>query len=163
MAKKKFSYSKLAQQLPDIMSFSLNQLGNKINKAIQDGVQSGKDINGAKFAPLSPVSKKLRKKGGPPLNVTGNMRQTKKIPATKKKHSFIIKMDAKKGKNKRKVQYGAYHNQGYTNSPNSAFPGTKVPKREWFGIPKNMKPPNGKEFNKFVETFEAKIKRAVEL
>ena len=75
-------------------------------------------------------------------------------------NSFIIKMDSKKGKNKRKIQYGAYHNQGYTNSKSSAFPGAKIPKREWFGIPKSMRF-GGKEFNSFVILLTKLIHKSV--
>ena len=51
------------------------------------------------------------------------------------------------GKSRRTgAYYGAFHNQGYTNSASSAFPKKKVPKREWFGVPKDSQ--EGGERNK---------------
>ena len=66
------------------------------------------------------------------------MRKTKKIPATKSKKQFTIEMA---GESKKGRYYGAYHNTGFVQTnPKQWFHGSKVPKREWFGIPKSMFP-----------------------
>ena len=134
--KQTFSFKKLANKLEKIIVQDLNTVGNHINKAIQDGIDSGKDINGSSFRPLEPITVALG--GKKPLDRTGNMRKTKKIPATRAKKSFIIEMA---GKSKKGRYYGAYHNTGFTQTNEKQwFYGSKVPKREWFGIPKSMFP-----------------------
>ena len=140
--KSTFSFKKFANKLDSIIVADLNTVGNHINKAIQDGIDSGKDINGKGFEPLRPSTKAFG--GKKPLDRTGNMRKTKKIPATASKKQFTIEMV---GKSKKGRYYGAFHNTGYTiveNKFTKAFMpnaiGSKVPKREWFGIPKSMFP-----------------------
>ena len=134
--KSTFSFKKLANKLDSIIVNDLNTVGNHINKAIQDGIDSGKDIKGNNFDKLAPVTVELG--GKKPLNRTGNMRKTKKIPATRSKKQFIIEMS---GKSKKGAYYGAYHNTGFEQTnPKQWFHGAKVPKREWFGIPKSMFP-----------------------
>ena len=146
--KKTFNFKKFANKLDSIIVADLNAVGNHINKAIQDGIDSGKDIHGNNFVPLEPITVALG--GKKPLDRTGKMRKTKKIPATRAKKSFIIEMAGKsKKEGKRKkfgVYYGAYHNTGFTQTnPKQWFFGARVPgkspyKREWFGIPKSMFP-----------------------
>ena len=148
---------KFSKRLPDTTSWLLNQLGNRINKAIQDGIDKGKDINDKKFEKLSKTTsipqRRALGQGTKPLKITRNMAETKKIPATKRHLRFVIKMNAKKGKNTRRIQYGAYHNKGYKNKGSSRYPGTVVPKRQWFGINKKFRP--GKpEMNKLMITFK---------
>ena len=134
--KSTFSFKKLANKLDKIIVADLNAVGSHINKAIQDGIDSGKDIKGGSFKALAPITKELG--GKKPLNRTGNMRKTKKIPATSAKKSFTIEMA---GKSKKGRYYGAYHNTGFTQTnPKQWFHGAKVPQREWFGIPKSMFP-----------------------
>lgn len=162
--KHNFSYKQLGNRLPDMSSFILNQLGNRINKRIQDGIDGGKDINNKNFKKLSTKSSLPQRKalgqGSQPLKITRNMAKTKKTPATRRKLRFIIKMNAGKGKNSKKVQYGAYHNEGYTNKSTSRYPGTKVDKREWFGLPKEFKT-RGKELEKHMIVFKKLIVSAV--
>ena len=76
-----FNFKKLANKLDSIIIADLNTVGNHINKAIQDGIDSGKDIHDKSFKKLKPVTIELG--GKKPLNRTGNMRKTKKIPATR--------------------------------------------------------------------------------
>ena len=153
--KKTFSFRKLANKLDQIIVADLNAVGNHINKAIQDGIESGKDINGANFDPLKPITKKLG--GKKPLNRTGNMRKTKKIPATRAKKEFIIQMN---GKSKKGAYYGAYHNTGFEQThPKQWFTGAVVPKREWFGIPKTMFPGEA-AYNKAIAERRLRIKSA---
>ena len=87
--KSTFSFKKLANKLDSIIVADLNAVGSHINKAIQDGIDSGKDIKGKSFKRLEPVTVELG--GKKPLNRTGNMRKTKKIPATKSKKHLILK------------------------------------------------------------------------
>ena len=134
--KSTFSFKKLANKLESIIINDLNTVGSHINKAIQDGIDSGKDIKGNSFKPLEPITVALG--GKKPLNRTGNMRKTKKTPATKSKKQFTIEMA---GKSKKGDYYGAYHNTGFEQTnPKQWFHGSKVPQREWFGIPKSMFP-----------------------
>ena len=131
-----FNFKKLANKLDSIIIADLNTVGNHINKAIQDGIDSGKDIHDKSFKKLKPVTIELG--GKKPLNRTGNMRKTKKIPATRSKKQFIIEMS---GKSKKGAYYGAYHNTGFDQTnPKQWFSGSHVPQREWFGIPKSMFP-----------------------
>jgi hypothetical protein len=131
-----FNFKKFANKLDSIIVADLNTVGNHINKAIQDGIDSGKDIKGGSFDSLEPITVALG--GKKPLNRTGNMRKTKKIPATRAKKQFIIEMA---GKSKKGRYYGAYHNTGFTQTNEKQwFHGAKVPQREWFGIPKSMFP-----------------------
>ena len=44
--KKTFDFGKLAGLFPSIIVEGLNVIGKRANNAIQDGVESGKDING---------------------------------------------------------------------------------------------------------------------
>ena len=132
--KSTFNFKKFANKLDSIIVADLNTVGNHINKAIQDGIDSGKDIKGGSFKSLEPITVALG--GMKPLDRTGKMRKTKKIPAKRGNHKFIIEMS---GKSKKGAYYGAYHNTGFTQTnPKQWFHGSKVPQREWFGIPKSM-------------------------
>ena len=147
--KKTFSFKKLADKIDDIIVKDINTLGNHINKTIQEGIDRGKDINDASFKPLEPVTIALG--GKKPLDRTGKMKKTSTIKAKPKKPQYIIKM---------KTKYGAYHNTGFTQTnKNQWFHGSKVPQREWFGIPKSMTP--GKpDYQKAVVERHLRIKAA---
>ena len=96
-----FSFKKLANKLEAIILADLNAVGNRVNKAIQDGIDSGKDIHGEPFEPLHDSTKAFG--GKKPLNRTGKLRKTKKIPAKRGKNKFIIEMA---GKSKRCLLWG---------------------------------------------------------
>ena len=159
------SFTVLKQKLPEILSINVNTMGNFINKAIQDGLKSGTDINGDFFQPLKDSSKDARARktlyygkhsgsGTKPLMWSENLRKTKKVAATPKKLNFLIEMNASRG-----FQYGAMHNQkgGYVTSSKSAVPGKKVPQRKWFGIPKEMQS-NGNELRKALNNIGKNLK-----
>ena len=132
-----FSFKKLANKLESIIVADLNVKGNRINKAIQDGIDSGKDINGKAFTKLEPTTIALG--GKKPLKRTGKMSKTKKIPAKKGSLKFTLIAP---------TDYGAYHNTGFEQTNKKQwFYGSRVPKREWFGIPKSMHP-GGSEYVK---------------
>ena len=85
------------------------------------------------------------------------MRKTKKIPATKTKKQFIIEMA---GKSKKGRYYGAFHNTGFEQTNKKQwFYGSKVPQREWFGIPKSMFP-GETEYQTAIATRSLMIKSA---
>lgn len=59
------------------------------------------------------------------------------------------------------TDYGVYHNEGFTTASNSMIPNKKVPKREWFGITKDMQK-NGSQYKKFVEMTLFKLARSLQ-
>lgn len=171
--RKNFSFNKLKKKLPEIVEDNLNILGAHINRAIQDGIESGKDLNGKSFKPLKESTKELRS-GTTPLKRKGKLRKTKLTKATAENLVFKIEMVGKSQKTiptmgGRKVKrtsagkvYGAFHNQkgGYTTSSKSAIPGKKVPQRKWFGIPDSALP-GGKEYDKASAKRRIHIRKAL--
>ena len=172
--KTNFSYAKLARKLPDILEDNLNILGAHVNKAIQDGIDSGVDINGKSFKRLSTESTTKLRKGSTPLKMRGHLRKTKLTKATSANPVFTIEMVGKsqatlptlKGKKVKRTTagkvYGAFHNQkdGYVTSEKSPIPGKTVPQRKWFGIPKTAFP-GGKEYDKASIRRKLQIKSAL--
>lgn len=156
--KKTFSFRKLANKLDQIIVADLNAVGNHINKAIQDGIDKEEDIHGKKYSSFAPMKQITKDLGGKKLlNRTGNMRKTKKIPATRAKKEFIIQMN---GKSKKGAYYGAYHNTGFEQThPKQWFTGAVVPQREWFGIPKTMFPGEA-AYNKAIAERRLRIRSA---
>mgnify|MGYP003132958794 CR=1 FL=1 len=131
--KSTFSFKKLANKLESIIAADLNVKGNRINKAIQDGIDNEEDIHGKKYNSYAPMQQVTKDLGGKKLlNRTGKMRKTKKIPATANTLTFTLLSTTK---------YGAYHNTGFSQTNKKQwFYKSVVPKREWFGIPKSMFP-----------------------
>ena len=128
--KSTFSFKKLANKLESIIIADLNVKGNRINKAIQDGINNGKDIHGKSFKKLKDTTIALG--GIKPLKRTGKMSETQKLPAKKGNLKFTIVAH---------THYGAYHNTGFTQTnPKQWFHGAVVPQREWFGVHKSMFP-----------------------
>ena len=125
-----FDLNKMASRLNKVISDTLNVHGKRVNKDIQDGLKAGKDVNDASFEPLSENTK--RTGGKKPLVRSGNMGETRvKQSKPGKEPVYEIRMVGKSSRTGN--QYGAFHNTGYTNSPNARFPGAKVPQRKWFG------------------------------
>ena len=121
---------------------------NHLNKEIQENLEKQKDINGHPYEDLSESTgtQRINKEGyykqaggGGILNYTGRMRKTKKTPA--KPGPVVVAKIEMVGKRKGK-HYGAYHNQGAKRNR-----GGTLPKREWFGMTKSMKP-GGNELDK---------------
>ena len=54
------------------------------------------------------------------------------------------------------TKHGVYHNEGFVTDENSMIKNKKVPKREWFGITKDMKT-DGKQYKTFVKMTLFKI------
>lgn len=128
-----FSLRKLVGKADAIIIKTLNHVGVAVNKAIQDNINDGIDLDGSAFESLSPSTQRQRttktgyyKKagGGGILNWQGSvgsrkaLRETRLVKAKKGKLNYTITMFNK---------HGAYHNEG----------GGKLPKRKWFGIPKS--------------------------
>ena len=129
--------AKLALKLDGIIvNHFLNPLGNRLNKAIHDGLDSGKDIQGKSFEPLSEFT--INKKAHDQILFdSGKLKDSiKKDPAKLARPTFKIFVEGPAKK------YGAKHNEGFVNES-----GKEVAKREWFGIPKSFKP-SGDEHKK---------------
>ena len=150
-----YSFKKLKRKHPGILRDAINVMGSFINKAIQDGVENGTDIHGNAFEKLKPNT--IMMGGSKPLLRSGKMKETLLKKATNKDLKFIIQMDGKSDRTGK--IYGQYHNEGYVNSPKAMFPGAKVEKREWFGIPKTMKE-GGKELDKALLDMRMAIRMA---
>tara|TARA_R110002110_G_scaffold183449_1_gene390121 strand:- start:521 stop:1024 length:504 start_codon:yes stop_codon:yes gene_type:complete len=132
-----FNLHKMATSLNKVISDTLNVHGKRVNKDIQDGLKAGKDLNDASFEPLSENTK--RTGGNKPLVRSGKLGETTVKQSTPGKAPvYEIKMVGKS--NRTGNIYGAFHNTGYTNSPDARFPGAKVPQREWFGVSVRMAP-----------------------
>jgi len=142
-ANKNFNLKRAADFLDDIMVDAVNRMGSHLNKSIQDGLESSRDINGDAFEPLSPVTIASRSQSNPkPLldkgtnrQATNALRSIKNEPATSNNPVFVLEATS---------DYGGLHNTGYTNSK-----GVTVPKREWFGITKDIKP-GGEQYKKAI-------------
>ena len=149
-----FDLGKLGRNLDKIIVNSMNQWGNAINKRIQDGVNSGIDIDDKRFEPLSDATKSLG--GSKPLKRTGRMKETSKDPSTPANLNFTIKMEGKSSRTG--AYYGAFHNEGYTNSfkKKQWFKGAEIPPRKWFGVAKDWLP-GGKEVEKIILYTELQI------
>ena len=59
-------------------------------------------------------------------------------------------------------EHGVYHNEGFTTASNSMIPNKKVPKREWFGITKEMKK-DGSQYKIFVKMTLTKITLSIKI
>ncbi len=148
-----FNLAKLSKKIDIRIATGLNIAMNHLNKEIQENLEAGKDINDNTYDTLSPSTQKQRdnnwgyyKKSGSggTLNWSGTMRKTKKTPA--KPGHPVAKLEmvgTRKGKH-----YGAYHNKG----------GPNLPKREWFGMTKSMKP-GGSQIKKAMAIIGLGIRR----
>ena len=163
------------------MSRWLTEYGNKIYESIQDGLDNATDITGKRFESGGAFTHESIQDGHAhrrPLVRSGRLKNSvKKLPATPKKLTFVIKTNVKSkarwnvevgGKKSsgtrgvRGVNYGAMLNQGFKTSKDSLIPNKTVRSRYWFGIPskfliggsewKNMKDLVYFYFNKEIKT-----------
>ena len=58
----KSSFGKIARNLERLSMQNINTIGNHINRSIQKGIESSKDIDGKPFKPLKKSSKEARSK-----------------------------------------------------------------------------------------------------
>tara|TARA_R100001591_G_scaffold87271_1_gene93425 strand:+ start:1107 stop:1565 length:459 start_codon:yes stop_codon:yes gene_type:complete len=148
MIKKTFNLKKLVATMPDLFKNFVNTHGAGINDAIQNGIDLSEDIHGRPFKSMSPVTEAIRNRkstGNKLLDESGEMRKTKLEKATRDNLVFSI---TNVGKNSDGEYYGTFHNTG-----------DGVPKREWFGIPKESKP-GGSDYNKRKEVLLRMIRQA---
>tara|TARA_Y100001963_G_scaffold48648_1_gene68399 strand:- start:1405 stop:1929 length:525 start_codon:yes stop_codon:yes gene_type:complete len=162
MAKNKiyvnFDFRKMARKLNKRYTQLINDMFlTNINKAIQQGIDNSKDINGTRFERIKDstieIGNNTKNPVKKPLNRTGNMRKTKLFKATT--GNLLAKIEMA-GKSKGGKLYGQYHNKGFTTSPNSAVPNKDVPKRNWFGIHEDFRK-NGKLYKKFMQQIYKRI------
>ena len=177
--KKNFDFNKI--KIDQMSSAWLNILANHINVSIQEGLDKSVDLDGKPFAPVSEFTKSSIQDGKPhkkPLVRSGRMSETRKLPSTPTKLTFIIKggilkskkrwnivVDGKKSSGTRetnKINYGALHNKGYTTDDNSMIPNKKVEEREWFGIPDSFDV-GGKDWNIMVTKFMSYMHKYVKI
>jgi len=157
-ASKNFSFSKSSEAIGTIVSRTLNKMARHLNASIQKGIDTSTDIHGNKFTKLSKDStlpiRNRRNHGFTPLDtakVTKSGRaSSKSLRATRittaKPKDLFRGMTSKI----RMVQdHGLFHNDGFTTGSKSMIPNKTVPKREWFGITKEMKP-GGSAYDNFV-------------
>ena len=149
-SRRNYSFKKAGNQIQKTIADMLTDMARYQNESIQRGIDTQTDIKGAKFAKLSTDStlpiRNRRGHGFTPLDTMKGARQ-KKLRNTKitpaKPGSLVSQVLML-------TEHGVYHNEGFTTAANSMIPGKKVPKREWFGITKEMKK-NGAQYKKFVE------------
>ena len=132
-----FDLNKMASKLNKVISDTLNVHGRRVNKDIQDGLKSSMDVNDSPFEVLSDNT--TRTGGKKPLVRSGNMGETRVKPS-KPGNEPIYEIQMVGRSSRTGNIYGAFHNTGYTNSPEAWFPGAKVPQRKWFGSSVRMAP-----------------------
>ena len=158
-AKRNYDPRKLARELDTVWIDAFKPMIRELNLEIQTGIATSTDVDGKKFKNLKKSTTDIRKRRGqpeqPPLKITGKMRGTKIIQATKAKPSFEIVMTGKsKG-----VYYGVLHNEGFTTG--GMIPGKKVPARKWFGIPIEYKK-GGKRYEEARRQVRYNLRRALQ-
>ena len=155
-----YSFKKAGDMIRGAVAEMLTDMARYQAEAIQRGISDQIDIKGKKFTPLSEAStlpiRNKRGQGFLPLDRMKGARQKKlrnikMIPAKPSGLVSQVQMMA---------EHGVYHNEGFTTSSSSMIPGKKVPKREWFGITKDMKK-NGKQYQKFVQMTLFKLARSL--
>ncbi|MAH50226.1 hypothetical protein CMI37_30680 [Candidatus Pacearchaeota archaeon] len=163
---KNFDFNKI--QINKLTSEWLNQVANRINKSIQDGLKTGIDINEKTFTAASDFTRNSIQDGAShkrPLVRSGRMGETRILRPTPAKLKFQVTSGIRKSKKrwnvnykgtkssgtraKSKINYGKLQNEGFFTSKKSLIKkNVYVKAREWFGIPKNMLP-MGDEWLKF--------------
>ena len=160
-SKRNYSFDKAAKKFREIVSDTLSDMARYQNESIQRGIDTQTDIKGAKFAKLSTEStlpiRNRRGQGFTPLDRMKGVRQ-KKLRNTKIDFANPSSLISRVGM---LTDYGVYHNEGFTTASNSMIPNKKVPKREWFGITKDMQK-NGSQYKKFVEMTLFKLARSLQ-
>ena len=157
-SRRNYSFSKAANFITGTIAETLTDMARYQNESIQRGIDTQTDIKGAKYAKLKPSTIEIRNRRGhgfTPLDRMKGERQkklrnTKIIPAKPSNLTSQILMLTK---------YGVYHNEGFDAKGWMKKP-KKVPKREWFGITKEMQR-GGSQYEKYVRMTLAKIVSSV--
>ena len=101
----------------------INEISLMIVKDIRDGIMRSMDINDKGFAPLSPITIKL--KGNDRMLYDTGLMQELPPPTKATKANLISTINVAKARG----SIGMYHNEGGNK-------GTNPPQREWYGIGK---------------------------
>ena len=160
-SKRNYSFKKATKLITNIIADTLSQMAVYQNESIQRGLSSSVDINGKSFEKLKQSTLDIRNKRGQGFTPLDRMkgerqkklRNTKVIPAKPSKLVSQVKMQ---------TDYGVYHNEGFKTGSNSMIPDKKVPKREWFGITKDMRK-NGAQYEKYVRMSLRRIVKSVNI
>lgn len=155
-----YSFKKAGEKIEKTIADMLTDMARYQNESIQRGIDTQTDIKGAKFTKLSTDStlpiRNRRGHGFTPLDTMKGARQ-KKLRNTKitpaKPGSLVSQVLML-------TKHGVYHNEGVPKS-GGMIKGFKIPKREWFGITKEMKK-NGSQYKKFVEMALFKLARSLQ-
>lgn len=159
-SKRNYSFNRAAKFVIKTVSETLNDMARFQNEQIQTGIDTSTDIKGRKFTPLSKKStlpiRNRKGQGFTPLDRMKSARQkklrnTRIIPASNTNLASRILM---------LTNYGVFHNEGFIATGFLKKP-KQVPKREWFGITKEMQP-GGKQYEKFVKFTLFKITRSAQ-
>lgn len=164
-SRRNYSFSKAANFITGTIAETLTDMARYQNESLQRGIDTQKSIKGAKFAKLKRSTLKIRNRRGhgfTPLTTmkTGtvgssgrdfssskSLRATKMVPANPSRLlSQVLMLN----------EHGIYHNEGFTTGKESMIPNKKVPRREWFGITKEMQK-GGSQYEKFVKMTLTKI------
>ena len=170
-SKRNYSFKKAKSLIANIIAESLTDMARYQNESIQRGIDTQTNIKGTQFKKLKNSTLKIRNKRGhgfTPLATmkTGtigasgrdfssskSLRATKIIPA--KPSNLVSKVLMVN-------EHGVYHNEGFTTASNSMILNKKVPKREWFGITKEMKK-DGSQYKIFVKMTLTKITLSIKI
>lgn len=168
-SKRNYSFKKAKNLITGIIKVTLDDMARYQNESIQRGIDTQTDIKGAKFAKLKKSTLQIRNKRGhgfTPLTtmktgaigVSGQDFSNKKsLRATK---IIFAKQNNLTSKILMLTKHGVYHNEGFVTDNNSMIKNKKVPKREWFGITKDMKT-DGKQYKTFVKMTLFKINQSL--
>ena len=159
-SRRNYSFSKAAKFITGTIAETLTDMARYQNESLQRGIDTQTDIKGAKFAKLSTEStlpiRNRRGHGFTPLDTMKGARQ-KKLRNTRIEKATVGNLASRV---LMITEHGVYHNEGFTTGKNSMIPNKKVPKREWFGITKEMKK-GGSQYKKAVEMAMFKLARSL--
>tara|TARA_Y100000401_G_scaffold98144_1_gene85807 strand:+ start:3583 stop:4074 length:492 start_codon:yes stop_codon:yes gene_type:complete len=158
-SRRNYSFAKAGNKIKSIIAETLTDMARYQNESLQRGIDTQTDIKGSKFAKLTTTTlliRNKRKHGFLPLDTMKGVRQ-KKLRNTKinpaRPNNLVSQVLML-------TEHGVYHNEGFTTGSTSMIPNKKVPKREWFGITKEMQK-NGTQYKKFVEMSLFKLARSL--
>jgi hypothetical protein len=158
-------FSKKASNTGDVAIYSSLVAGIKrgLVERLQMGIDKGYNIDGQPFkksdpSPTNPVTRAIRDSklkpgqhsGTPILYGRGKLRDSFKLEHRGKlgEAEIILLKDPIYQK------YGKHHNSGFTqDNENQLFPGSTVPARKYWGIPKSWQSPNGSTYKKIMAKF----------
>ena len=151
----------------DIYGYFVTKLIQTIKARLEDGMESGINIDGRPFRkadprPTNPVTIKLRdskfKQGqssqNPILHGEGKLAKSFRLHHRGEFGNATIILD----KDDKYNQYGKHHNSGFKTGSTSIVPNATVPARKYWGIPKTWQSPNGTAYKKALAAFASDLK-----